>query len=73
MAATGHILLGNHVVNHTKGLAPASAFSCDPNLRSRGLGPVIRGGHTPGTTLGGYIPKFAYVGGLIPSPITSKG
>ena len=27
MASTGHILLGNHVVNHTKGLASVSALA----------------------------------------------
>jgi hypothetical protein len=34
---------------------------------------VTRGGHIPGTILGGCIPEFTYVGGLIPSPITGQG
>jgi hypothetical protein len=37
MALTGHILLGNHTVNHTKGLALASAFGHGPDLHLKNL------------------------------------
>jgi hypothetical protein len=34
---------------------------------------MIHGRHTPGTAIGGCIPEFAYVGGLISSSITGQG
>ena len=43
MASTGHILLGNHAVNHTKGPTLASAFSYGLDLHSGGLDPAIHG------------------------------
>ena len=73
MASISHILLGNHVVNHTKGPTPASALSCDPDLRPEGLDPAIHGGHTLRTALGGCIPECTHVRGLVPSLITGHG
>jgi hypothetical protein len=52
MDSTSHILLGNHVVNHTKGTTPTSAYSRGPNLRYGDLGPVAHGGNNLGTALG---------------------
>jgi hypothetical protein len=69
VASIGHILLGNHAVNHTKGPAPA-AFNRGPDLHSRGLDYVIHDGHTLRTPLGGCIPEFTYMGGLAPSLTT---
>jgi hypothetical protein len=43
MAWTNHILLGNHMVNHTKGPALASALGHGPNLHLRNLGPAAYG------------------------------
>jgi hypothetical protein len=63
MASTGHILLGNHDVNHTKGQMPASVLSCDPDLRPVGLDPMVHGGHTLKTTLEGCIPECTHVRG----------
>jgi hypothetical protein len=66
MASTGHILLGSHVVNHTKGSAPTSAFGYGLDLCPRGLNPVIHGEHTLETLLRGCILEFTYLGGLAP-------
>jgi len=70
MASTGHILLGNHVVNRIEGSTPTSALSCDPDLRPIGLDIAVHDGHTLGTTLGGCIPECTHVRGLVPSLIT---
>jgi hypothetical protein len=67
MASTGHILLGNHTVNHTKGPVPMSAFTCSPDLHPRGLDPMIYGGYTLKNLLGGCISEFTNMGGLAPS------
>jgi hypothetical protein len=56
MASTGHILLGNHVVNHTKGSAPTFALCHGPNLPLKNLGPAAYGGRTLRTAHGGRIP-----------------
>ena len=73
MASTSHILLGNHVVNNTKGLVPASTLchGLDPHLGN--LGPTAYGGRTLRTTHGGCILEFTYVGGPGPSLTTSQG
>jgi hypothetical protein len=73
MASTGHILLGNHVVNHTKGSAPTSALGHGPDLHLENLGPACYGGRTLGTAHGGCIPEPTYAGGLGPSLITDHG
>ena len=73
MATIGHILQGNHAVNHTKGPAPASAPGHDPDLHLGNMGPAAYGGRTPRTTHGGYIPEFTYVGSPGPSLITGQG
>ena len=73
MPSTGHILLGNHVVNRTKGLTPASALSCDSDLSPIGLDPMVHGGHALGTTLGGCILECTHVRGPLPSLVTSHG
>ena len=65
--------LGNHVVNHTKGPAPAFAFSYGLDLRLGDPDHVARSGHTPETTHGGCVLEFTNIGGLIPSPITGQG
>jgi hypothetical protein len=56
MASTGHILLGSHAVNHTKGSAPTSALGHGPDLPLGNLGPAAYGGRTLKTAHGGYIP-----------------
>jgi hypothetical protein len=43
MASTGHILLGNHAVNHTKGPVPTSALGHGPYLHLGNLGPMAYG------------------------------
>jgi hypothetical protein len=53
MATTGHILLGNHAANHTKGLAPMFALGYGPDLHLRNLGLAAYGGRTLRTTHGG--------------------
>ena len=73
MASTGHIFLGNHVINHTKGSAPTSAPGHGLDLYLRNLGPVAYGGRTLGTARGGCIPEFTYVGGPGPSLIAIHG
>jgi hypothetical protein len=70
MASTGHILLGNHAVNHTKMRAPTSALGHGPDLHLGNPGPAAYGGHTPGTTLGAYILECTRERGLVPSLIT---
>jgi hypothetical protein len=64
MALTGHILLGNHTVNNTEGLALASAFSSGLDLRPGGLDPVIHDGQTLRTPDEGCIPESTHIGGL---------
>jgi hypothetical protein len=71
MALTGHILLENHAVNHTKGPVPTSTFGHKPDLHLRNLGPVAYGGRALRTIRGGCILEFTYVGGLGPSLITN--
>jgi hypothetical protein len=66
MALTGHILLGNHVVNHTKGSALMSALGHGLDLRLENLGPTDFGGRTLGAAHGGCIPEPTYAGGLGP-------
>ena len=61
------------MVNHTKGLAPTLTFSYGPDLCPRGLDPMIHGGQTLGTPLGGYILEFTYPQGLGPLLITGYG
>jgi hypothetical protein len=73
MALTGHILLGNHVVNHTKGSALVSALGHGLDLRLENLGPTDFGGRTLGAAHGGCIPEPTYVGGPGPSLITGHG
>ena len=73
MASTGHIFLGNHAVNRTKGSTPTSTLRCDPDLHPVGLDPVVHDRHTLGTTLGGSIPECTHVRGAVPSLITSHG
>jgi hypothetical protein len=50
MATNGHILLGNHMINHTKGSVPASTLGHGLDLHLRNLGPAACGGCTLGTT-----------------------
>jgi len=73
MASTGHILLGNHVVNHTEGPAPASTLGHGPDLHLENLGPVAYGGCALGTAYGACILEFTYVGGPGPSLIIGHG
>ena len=73
MAHGGHNHHDNYEFVNIKGLASASAFSCGLDLHPRDLDPVIHGGHTLKTALGGYIPKFTYLEGLVPSLIISCG
>jgi len=73
MASTGHILLGNHTVDLTKGPAPMSTFSRGPNFHPRGLYHVAHGGHTLKTTLEGCILEFTYIRGPAQSLVTDRG
>ena len=72
-ALSGHIPLGNHTVDHLRGLAPTSAFSCSSNLHPGGLGLMTHGRHTLRTPHRGCILEFTYVGGLAPSLIAGHG
>jgi hypothetical protein len=69
MASTGHILLGNHAVNHTKGLMPVAVLGHGPDLYLGNLGPTAYGGRTLRTANEGCIPEFTYVRG--PCPLSS--
>jgi hypothetical protein len=73
MAHGGHIRRENYKFIGVKGPAPASAYSYSPNLCHGDLGPVARGGHTLETVLGSIILEFAYVGGPVPSLVSSHG
>ena len=73
MASTGHILLGNHVANHSKGPVLATTFGHGPDFHPGGLDPVVHGEHTLGIALGGCILEFTHIGGPAPSLITSHG
>ena len=70
---TSHILLGNHMVNHTKGSVPMSTLGHGPDLHIGNLGHMAYGGCTLRTTHGGCILEFTYVGGPGPSLISSHG
>ena len=50
MASIGHILPGNHVVNHTEGPMPVSAPSHSLDLHLGSLDLMAYGRHTPRTT-----------------------
>jgi hypothetical protein len=50
-----------------------STFSHGLDLCPRDLDPVVHGGHTLRTALGGNILEFTYIGGTVPSLITSHG
>ena len=71
MAHGGHIYRENYEFTSAKGPAPTSTYSHGQNLRHGDLGPMARGGHTLGTTPGGSILEFTYIGGLVPSLVTS--
>jgi hypothetical protein len=73
MAHGGHIRRENYEFIDVKGPAPASAYSHSPNLCHGDLGPMAHGGHTLETTLDGSIPEFDYVGGPVPSLVSSHG
>jgi hypothetical protein len=73
MVSTGHIILGNNVINHTKGPAPTSATGHGLKLHLRSLGLTTYDGHTPGTALEGYIPELTYLEGPVPSVIAGHG
>ena len=47
MALANHIPLGNDMVDHLRGPAPAFAFSYGLDLCPRGLDPMIPNEHTP--------------------------
>ena len=74
MASIGHILLGNHAVNHTKGLGPTSAFRRGPDLHPRDLDYAIHGGHTLETALGAASQSPPTQGGQYPysSPVVAR-
>jgi hypothetical protein len=72
MAHDGHIRRKNYEFISTKGLAPASARSYDPNLCHGDLGRVALSGHTLRTTSDGGILEFTYLEGLVPSSTTDR-
>jgi hypothetical protein len=73
MAHGSHICYENYEFISIKRPTPVSALSRSLDLRPEDPDPVAHGEHTLETTLGGCIPEFTNVGGLIPSPITSQG
>ena len=73
MAHGGHIYHKNYEFIGAKGPAPMSTFSHGPDLHPRDLDPAVHDGHSLGTALGGYIPEFTYLEGLVPSLIIGHG
>ena len=73
MAHGSHIYHENYEFIGVKRPAPVSAFSRGQDLRPRDLDPVVYGEHTLKTTLNGSILEFTYIGGAVPSLITSRG
>jgi hypothetical protein len=73
MALTGHIPLGNHMVDHIRGPIPTSALghSLDPHLKN--LGPMAYGERTLRTTDESCILEFTNTGDPVPSLITGNG
>jgi hypothetical protein len=55
MACSGHIHHENYEFIGANGPAPVSTISHSPDLHLANLSSMAYGGHTPGTTLGGYI------------------
>ena len=72
MTRGGHIHRENYGFIDAKGPAPVSAISHNPILHLGNLGPMVCGGHTTGTTLGGCIPEFTDPEGLVPSLVASR-
>jgi hypothetical protein len=73
MAHGGHIHHENYKFIGAEGSAPASAFSHGRDLRPRDLDPAFHGRHTLRIALSGSIPEFTYIGGPVPSLVTSHG
>ena len=72
MALGGHIRRENYEFIGVKGPAPASALGRGPDFHPSDLDPVVHGGHTLRTALGGCIPEFACPEGLVPSLTTGR-
>ena len=73
MAYGGHIHSENYGFISAKGPVPTFAFSRILDFHLGNLGPVAHSGHTPRTTLGGYIPEFIDLEGPVPLLIASHG
>jgi hypothetical protein len=67
MAHDGHICHENYEFISAGGPAPEFAFRRALDLHFGDLDPVVYGGHTLRTALGGSIPEFTYTGGPVPS------
>ena len=61
MAHGSHIHHENYGFIGSNRLAPASTINHSLDLHLGNLSSMARGGHTPKTTLGGYIPEFIYL------------
>ena len=61
IARGGHIHRENYGFIGANGPAPVSTISHSLDLHLGNLSSMARGGHTPKTTLGGYIPEFIYL------------
>jgi len=73
MAHDSHIHHENYEFTGIGGPALVSTFGLVLDLSSRDLDPVVYGGHTLGIALSGSIPEFTYIGGPVPSLVTSHG
>jgi hypothetical protein len=73
MAHNGHIHHENYRFIGANGPALTSTISHNPDLHLGNLGRMAHSGHTPGTTLGGYIPEYTYLEGPVPSLVASRG
>jgi hypothetical protein len=73
MAHDGHIHRKNYEFISTKGLAPAPAYSYDPNLCHGDPGRVACSEHTLRTASGGSILEFTYPEGPVPSSTAGHG
>jgi hypothetical protein len=73
MARGGHIHRKNYEFIDANGLAPASTISHSLDLHHGNLNSMAHYEHTPRTALGGYILKFTYPEGPVPSLVAIHG
>ena len=73
MAYGSHIRHENHEFTGVDGPTPTSAFSHGSDLHLGYLGSVAYDEHTLETAFSDSILEFTYIGGTVPSLITSHG